>query len=113
MAGSERGRGPLWRVRRRWARMGLLARIVVIALGLLIAFIALGGVLEACGATKDEPEEPPVTSNSVDTSPPASPDVYYENCDEARAAGAAPVFAGDPGYGPHLDRDGDGVACEP
>lgn len=38
--------------------------------------------------------------------------VYYENCDAARAAGAAPVYAGDPGYGSHLDRDGDGVACE-
>ncbi|WP_251829222.1 excalibur calcium-binding domain-containing protein [Streptomyces sp. ATCC 21386] len=42
-----------------------------------------------------------------------SEDVYYENCDAARAAGAAPVYAGEPGYGPHLDRDGDGVACEP
>ena len=38
--------------------------------------------------------------------------VYYQNCDAARAAGAAPVHRGDPGYGPHLDRDGDGVGCE-
>ncbi|MFE3825617.1 excalibur calcium-binding domain-containing protein [Streptomyces sp. NPDC059092] len=38
--------------------------------------------------------------------------VYYKNCTAARAAGAAPVHAGDPGYGPHLDRDGDGVGCE-
>ncbi|MFJ6634788.1 excalibur calcium-binding domain-containing protein [Streptomyces sp. NPDC091376] len=37
---------------------------------------------------------------------------YYRNCDAARAAGAAPVRRGDPGYGRHLDRDGDGVACE-
>jgi len=37
---------------------------------------------------------------------------YYENCDAARAAGAAPVRAGDPGYGPYLDRDRDGVGCE-
>ncbi|WP_407077590.1 excalibur calcium-binding domain-containing protein [Streptomyces sp. SCSIO 30461] len=37
---------------------------------------------------------------------------YYRNCDAARAAGAAPVRVGDPGYGRHLDRDGDGVACE-
>ncbi|WP_276801858.1 excalibur calcium-binding domain-containing protein, partial [Cellulomonas iranensis] len=27
--------------------------------------------------------------------------------DEARAAGAAPVRRGEPGYGPHLDRDND------
>lgn len=36
----------------------------------------------------------------------------FRNCAAARAAGAAPVRAGDPGYGRHLDRDGDGVGCE-
>lgn len=36
----------------------------------------------------------------------------YPNCAAARAAGAAPIRAGSPGYGAHLDRDGDGVACE-
>lgn len=36
----------------------------------------------------------------------------YENCDEARAAGVAPLFPGDPGYTDELDRDGDGQACE-
>jgi micrococcal nuclease len=37
---------------------------------------------------------------------------YYENCSAARAAGAAPLHAGDAGYSSKLDRDGDGVACE-
>lgn len=37
---------------------------------------------------------------------------YYANCSEARAAGAAPIRRGQLGYGSHLDRDGDGVACE-
>ncbi|MDZ4690040.1 excalibur calcium-binding domain-containing protein [Terricaulis sp.] len=37
----------------------------------------------------------------------------YRNCDAARAAGAAPVRRGQAGYGAHLDRDGDGVGCEP
>jgi len=36
----------------------------------------------------------------------------FANCSQARAAGAAPVREGDPGYGRHLDRDGDGVGCE-
>nr|WP_232307049.1 excalibur calcium-binding domain-containing protein [Sphingomonas sp. Y57] len=36
----------------------------------------------------------------------------YANCTAARAAGAAPVYAGTPGYGRHLDRDGDGIGCE-
>ncbi|MGV9412485.1 excalibur calcium-binding domain-containing protein [Nocardia sp. NPDC003693] len=35
----------------------------------------------------------------------------YKNCDEARHAGRAPLFRGEPGYGPHLDPDGDGFAC--
>lgn len=36
----------------------------------------------------------------------------YRNCAAARAAGAAPVRRGEPGYGSHLDRDNDGVGCE-
>lgn len=50
------------------------------------------------------PEEPAVEQPATTTS--------YANCDAARAAGAAPVRRGDPGYGSHLDRDGDGVGCE-
>jgi hypothetical protein len=42
----------------------------------------------------------------------ASAEVYYQNCDAARAANADPVYEGDPGYGPHLDSDSDGVGCE-
>lgn len=44
---------------------------------------------------------------------PPAPARAFRNCDEARARGAAPVGRGDPGYGPHLDRDNDGVGCEP
>jgi hypothetical protein len=39
-------------------------------------------------------------------------DGAFANCAAARAAGAAPVRRGESGYGPHLDRDGDGVGCE-
>ena len=38
--------------------------------------------------------------------------IYYANCTAARVAGAAPIYRGQPGYGRHLDRDGDGKACE-
>lgn len=43
---------------------------------------------------------------------PGFKSVYYRNCSEARAAGAAPLRRGDPGYASHLDRDNDGIACE-
>lgn len=45
-------------------------------------------------------------------SAPARGGGAYANCSEAREAGAAPVRRGQPGYGRHLDRDGDGVGCE-
>ena len=40
-------------------------------------------------------------------------DVYYPNCVAARAAGAAPIYLGQPGYRPGLDAHNDGIACEP
>jgi uncharacterized membrane protein YsdA (DUF1294 family) len=38
---------------------------------------------------------------------------YYANCTAARRAGVAPLYRGDPGYRPEMDRDQDGIACEP
>lgn len=61
---------------------------------------------------KPAPPKPPqqVAPAPPKPAPPAA--VYYKNCAAARAAGAAPVRVGQPGYGRHLDRDGDGVGCE-
>ena len=39
-------------------------------------------------------------------------EAYYQNCDAARAAGAAPIYAGQPGYRLKLDGDKDGIACD-
>jgi len=39
--------------------------------------------------------------------------VSYAGCNEVRAAGKAPLYAGQPGYREDMDGDGDGVACEP
>lgn len=41
------------------------------------------------------------------------PGAYYPGCDAARAAGVAPLFAGEPGYREDMDGDLDGIACEP
>ena len=63
---------------------------------------------------------------TVDPPPPPAPDppdpepedddgggtAFYENCDAVRAAGAAPIRRGEPGYSSKLDRDGDGIGCE-
>lgn len=44
---------------------------------------------------------------------PSSAGAYHPSCDAARAAGARSIAAGEPGYRAELDRDADGVACEP
>jgi hypothetical protein len=58
---------------------------------------------------------PPVPTVDVPTTDPTQEepaDVYYASCAEAKRAGAAPLYRGEPGYRKGLDRDGDGVACE-
>ena len=44
--------------------------------------------------------------------PAPEPEVFYKNCAAARAAGAAPIYRGQPGYRSKLDADGDGIACD-
>ncbi|MED0665757.1 excalibur calcium-binding domain-containing protein [Bacillus badius] len=61
--------------------------------------------------TETELVEEPATVEEPDFEPQQE-NVYYKNCAAVRAAGAAPIYRGDPGYGSHLDREGDGVACE-
>jgi hypothetical protein len=59
------------------------------------------------------PPATPATGNTVPTPRPGGASgVYYASCAAARAAGAAPLHQGQPGYRPGLDRDHDGVACE-
>jgi hypothetical protein len=86
---------------------------------------AHGGGLNAAGCHNDRKNggyhchrapasraAPASNLNSTGRSNLRSGETYYANCSEARAAGAAPVRRGDPGYAPHLDRDSDGVGCE-
>ncbi len=42
----------------------------------------------------------------------SAPSGGYANCAAARAAGAAPVHRGEPGYAPRLDGDNDGIGCD-
>lgn len=37
----------------------------------------------------------------------------WRGCDDARAAGTAPIYRGEPGYREGMDGDSDGIACEP
>lgn len=56
------------------------------------------------------PAPAPVPAAVVPAPAPAAP--YYANCTAVRNAGAAPIHISQPGYGKHLDRDGDGWGCD-
>jgi len=58
------------------------------------------------------PAPAPAPAPVAAPAPVPAADVYYANCAAARAAGAAPVHLGDPGYRTGLDRDRDGIGCE-
>lgn len=66
-------------------------------------------------ATKPKPKPKPTKTQAPEPQPEPEPrpdNTYYENCDAVRAAGKDPIHRGEPGYAPHLDRDGDGTGCE-
>ena len=76
---------------------------------------AMINVLTPCAGAAAKPA--PDTSApvpQVDT-PPAqnpAPALAFQTCADARAAGYRNMHRGAPGYSDHLDRDGDGIACE-
>jgi Excalibur calcium-binding domain len=51
------------------------------------------------------------STSTTSPAPTTGSTVYYPNCKAACAAGAAPIYQGQPGYRSALDRDGDGIAC--
>lgn len=59
---------------------------------------------------KETAAPPPAPVTTTAAVPPV--EVSYKNCTAVRDAGKAPIHAGEPGYGKHLDRDGDGIGCE-
>ena len=57
-------------------------------------------------------DDPPAPAPPRATGSPRAPSAGFPNCAAARAAGAAPLHRGDPGWSSRLDGDGDGTACE-
>lgn len=119
---SAKGAGDAatWLPPRRAFRCGYVARQVAVKakFGLSVTPAerdAIALVLSRCPGQGLPPDSGAATAVPFATVPGADRTVgpgEFRSCAEARAAGAAPVRRGDPGYGPHLDGDGDGVACE-
>ena len=80
---------------------------------------AMINVLTPCAGAAEAPAPKPVPDTPApvvpaDAPPPPTPapPQKLQNCDDARAAGYHNMHRGAPGYSEHLDRDGDGIACE-
>ena len=80
----------------------------------------------AAAAAAQAAEDARVAQEQADAQARAAADAYvppppvgssgsglaFASCAAARAAGAAPLYRGEPGYSSRLDRDNDGTACE-
>ncbi len=85
--------------------------------------IEIARMIPTGSADAVQPFLPPVFAPPAPPAPQAPPEpagaaehsrtsAYYQNCTAVRNAGAAPLYRGQNGYAPHLDRDNDGIACE-
>jgi hypothetical protein len=84
----------------------------IVLAGAAAGAFAVAWTLTPPGKAAARPPPPP-TASAADGAPNPHDSVYYSGCNAVRAAGAAPLYRGEPGYRPEMDGDGDGIACEP
>jgi hypothetical protein len=103
---SRRHRRATRTLVRQCIRWGAIAAVLGVATGYLISTGTDGRPRWAALLST-------ISANTAKATRPAESSVYYASCDQAHAAGASSVYAGEPGYRRELDADGDGIACEP
>lgn len=127
---AQKGDGDTatWLPSNKAFRCGYVARQVSVKVtyGLWVTQAEHDAIARVLGSCPDEPAHtstfapapvvvppPPVPAPApVPVEPAPAPEPYYENCDAVRAAGAAPIYAGQPGFQSKFDRDKDGVGCD-
>jgi hypothetical protein len=99
--------GPYHRSEKRRADITFAGKALAsaIAMGLLAGALSVPGVRQQLADWS-------ATAGITRARAPQVGD-HWGGCDDARAAGTAPIYAGEPGYREGMDGDGDGVACEP
>ena len=121
-ANRQKGDGDAatWLPANRGYRCAYVARQVAVksAYGLWVTAAERDAISRVLGGCPTEPV--PVAATAApepaqEPAPEAAPvpgGTAYPNCAAVRAAGAAPLHRGDPGWSDAMDGDGDGVACE-
>lgn len=64
-------------------------------------------------SSQQAPQRAAASSFAPSNAAPARHQRDFANCAETRTSGTARVRRSDQGNGPHLDRDNDGLGCEP
>lgn len=119
-AGGERAKAALALValgkqascvagRRTYDRVAARCTIAGVGIG---ERLRKAGISEGGNGTASDPR-PTIVTRSDSGPAVVSAGAPFRSCAAARAAGAAPVYRGSPGYNPMLDGDDDGIACEP
>jgi hypothetical protein len=91
---------------RRYRRRRLLRQLG------LSALVAVGSFAGVWAVLSYGPSLPSLSFGSSPSVTQVRSFSSFRNCAAARAAGAAPLRRGQPGYASHLDADDDGIACE-
>jgi hypothetical protein len=99
--------GPYYRAEQRRGDAAFARKVLGAALvgGALVGALSVPAVRQQVAAA---PVEMGITRARA-----PQPGDRWAGCNDARAAGTAPIYAGEPGYREGMDGDGDGVACEP
>lgn len=99
--------GPYYRAKRQRAYVSFAVKLFAAAIagGVLVGAVSAPAVRRQLAA-------PFETMGIARARAPQAGD-HWAGCDDARAAGTAPIYVGEPGYRDGMDGDGDGVACEP
>lgn len=96
--------------RGRWAA-GAGLWVVAAIVGAIVGIGSVGTTPEGRGKLAATAKEAGVASGMVRRRAPQAGD-HWGGCNDARAAGTAPIYRGEPGYREDMDGDGDGEACE-
>lgn len=97
-------------VKRHWSIAKLFGAAI---LGGGVVGIASAAATSESAATTFAQLKPLAVSMGLMRARVPQPGDHWYRCDDARAAGSAPISRGEPGYREGLDGDNDGVACEP
>lgn len=108
MAAPARKPRPIPRSARRRGGAALREALSVFAVAGLIAYVVLGGGPNAPGPSAASASPMALLPEHL-----KPVDHHFQNCGQARAAGMTNIPMWHPSYRAAMDRDGDGLACEP